>query len=229
MTEELKLTREYIQIRTIDYFRKAGGTRPDLRLVLMADGSKIIVKDFKKSGSFFKFTLGPVMIAREYEVLELLRDVEGVPNPIQIIDRYAFAMEYVEGQSLDKISDKKLLTEELFDGFKHIVEEIHKRNVAHCDLRCMGNYMRRKDGKPHIIDFAAAMIKGKNALHTWFYNQFESADANAVLRVISKKRPDLLTTEELEEAKKVFPLERAAKAVGNPLKKIFKLLSGGKK
>ena len=228
MTEELKLTREYIQIRTVDYFRKADGTRPDLRLVLLGNGRKIIVKDFKKSGWFFKTTLGPIMIAREYDVLERLRDVDGVPRPVQMIDKYAFAMEYVDGVSLDKITDKKYLTAELFDGFKKIVAEMHERNIAHCDLRCNGNYMRRRDGKPYIIDFAAAMIKGKNAMHTWFYNNFEDADTNAVLRLVRKKNPDLLSEEDLKELQRVFPLERAAKAVGNPLKAMFKIFSGGK-
>jgi predicted Ser/Thr protein kinase len=216
-------TRDEIQHNTIEYLRTAGGTRPDLRVVDLPTG-KIVVKDFKKSSPAFGRIIGPILIYRERCALSKLIGVKGVPQLIGRIDRYAFAMEYLPGASLDRKIDKSP-NNEFYKDLAGVVDDIHARGVAHCDLYSRGNVIFGDDGQPYIVDFAACVLRGGklNFFMRALFNQFVRADEKAVLRIKRRLSPNLLTEEERQELDTPLPLDRPARAFSTFFRKTIRL------
>lgn len=215
-----KLSRKQVEDNTIDYYRTAGGTRPDLRVV-NTDSGKMIVKDFKKSDFLFRVIVGPILIRREFGAMRDLLEVKGIPKLAGKLDRYALAMEHISGTSLENIQ-QGVLSAEFYDNLKNIIDDMHAHGVAHCDLRSRGNVMLGNDGMPYVIDFAACVYRGRgiNPFTKWLFNQFVLADNNAVLRIKNRLSPEIMTSADKQELAKPLPFERPAKLVGENIRRI---------
>jgi serine/threonine protein kinase len=219
-----ELRRTEIEENTVDYYRTAGGTRPDLRVVEI-DGKKLIAKDFKRSDFLFRAIVGPILIRREFGAMRNLIGVNGVPQIAGRIDKYALAMEHVSGTSLEHVS-QGVLTNEFYTKLRSVIDEMHSRGIAHCDLRSRGNVMLGDDGNPYVVDFAACVFRGRgiNPFTRWLFKQFVLADNNAVLRIKDRLSPELLTDEEKAELETPLPLEIPARFVGSSIRKITRKL-----
>jgi len=244
------LSRKEIEAATVGYYRTAGGTRPDLRVVDW-NSRRIVVKDFIRSDPMFRLIVGPILIRREYGALRKLIGVKGIPQLVGRIDRYALAMEHVAGISLaefdsatrqntsankeaphpcSKLPDSqpkvKFLDEEFYAQLRETVDQMHSRGVAHCDLRSRGNVMLGEDGRPYLVDFAACVFKGRgiNPFFRWLFHQFMLADRNAVLRIKQRHSPELLTEDEKAELARPMPFERPAKFIGESIRKLTRRL-----
>lgn len=89
------------------------------------------------------------------------------PNIVTIYDsgiahgQYYYAMEYIEGEPLDKYVKARELSArgimELFDKICQAVAYAHQRGVMHRDLK-PGNILVDGDGEPHILDFGLAKL-----------------------------------------------------------------------
>lgn len=244
------LSRKAIEAATVSYYRTAGGTRPDLRVVEL-NGKRIVVKDFIRSDPLFRLIVGPILIRREYGALRKLVGVEGIPQLVGRIDRYALAMEHVAGISLAELdssnqpaspgseensdfcsqlpaskSKAKILDEDFYARLRETVDQMHSRGVAHCDLRSRGNVMLGEDGRPYLVDFAACVFKGRgiNPFFRWLFHQFVLADCNAILRIKQRHSPELLTEDEKAELAHPMPFERPAKFIGENVRKLTRRL-----
>ncbi|MCX8052466.1 MAG: hypothetical protein N3B12_01545 [Armatimonadetes bacterium] len=222
--ESLAITRETIEQSTIDYYRTACGTRPDLRVVRM-DSRVLIVKDFFRSDPLFRRLVGPILIRREVGALRKLAGVDGIPQLVGKIDRYALAMEHIPGRGLNNVQPGELHPE-FYVELRRIIDEMHARGVAHCDLRSRGNVMLGDDGRPYIVDFAACVFLGRgiNPLIRWVFNQFVLADQNAVLLVKQRMSPELLTDEDKTALSQQMPFERPAKFIGENVRRLTRRL-----
>ncbi len=224
------LSREHIEKNTVEYYRKAGGTRPDLRVVNTDDG-QIVVKDFRHSDLLFRVIVGPILIRREAGALRKLDGVAGVPRFVGRVDRYALAIAHVHGVSLDKRGIGPL-SDEFFGKLRQVIDDMHGRGVAHCDLRSRGNVMLGDDGNPYVVDFAACVLLGRgiNPFFRWLFGQFVLADRNAVLRIKKRLSPELLSEQEISELATPLPFERPARVFGETVRKITrKLLTRNKR
>lgn len=219
-----RLTRGEVEKNTVDYYRTAGGTRPDLRVVEI-DGHRVAVKDFKRSDFLFRVIIGPILIRREFGALRNLVGVEGIPQLVGKLDRYALAMEHISGTSLDKVAPGTL-DDEFYRDLRRTIDDIHARGVAHCDLRSRGNVMVTEDGRPYVIDFAACVYRGRgiNPFTRWLFRQFVLADENAVLLIKQRLSPELLTDEDKAELAKPLPFERPARFIGQRIRKLTRWL-----
>lgn len=206
--------RKLVEAGTIHYCRKAGGTRPDLRIV-DSTGQRIIVKDFAGSDYLFRVLISPILIRRECGALLKLKGVNGVPQLLGRLDRYALEIEHLEGISLELI-EPGMLKSEFYEKLRKVVDDIHRRGVAHCDLRSKGNVLLGLDGNPHIVDFAACAFKGWgiNPFINWVFRLFVNADNNAVLRIKRRLSPELLTEQDKAELEIPLPFEKTAKQIG---------------
>lgn len=218
------LSRKQIEEGTIEYYREAGGTRPDLRVVETHEG-RVIVKDFKKSDFLFRVIVGPILIRREAGALRKLSGVEGIPRFMGRIDRYALAMAHVSGVSLDQ-RPLPPISNSFYSELRNVIDNMHGRGVAHCDMRSRGNVMLGEDGKPYVVDFAACVFLGRgiNPFFKWLFGQFVLADRNAILRIKRRHSPELLTDEETAELSIPLPFERPARVLGETVRKITRKL-----
>jgi len=217
-------SREHIEQHTVEYLRTAGGTRPDLRVVDTEQG-KIVVKDFSRSDILFRLIVGPILIRREYGALRKLIGVDGVPRLVGRLDRYALAIEHVPGVSLDRVLPAAL-TGDFYTDLRRVIDDMHSRGVAHCDLRSRGNVMLGDDGRPYVIDFAACVFRGRglNPFFRWLFGQFVLADRNAVPRIKQRLSPELLTDDDKAELATPLPFERPARFIGESVRKITRKL-----
>ena len=113
-----------------------------------------------------------------------------------------------------------------YAALREVVDGIHARGVAHCDLRSRGNVMLGEDGRPYIVDFAASAFRGRgiNPFTRWLFNQFVLADRNAVLLVKQRLSPELLTEAEKDELTRGLPYERPARLIGQSVRKLTRRL-----
>jgi predicted Ser/Thr protein kinase len=220
--KETKLTRKFVEDNTIQYLRSANDTRPDIRVV-KNDSQKLVVKDFKESAHLFRSIVGPILIRREYGALKKLDRVEGIPKVYCKLDRYAFVMEYIDGSSLENIQ-KGMVEDNFFDQLHTIIDEMHKRGVAHCDLRSKGNVVLSNGCNPYIVDFAASVFKGMgiNPITRIIFKLFVNADNNAILRIKNRLSPQLLTEDEIFQLSKQLPFEPQARKIGDFFRLITK-------
>ncbi|MCE5315665.1 MAG: hypothetical protein ABFD49_09810 [Armatimonadota bacterium] len=218
------LSRSLVEEKTVDYYRIAGGTRPDLRVVDI-DGNRLVVKDFKHSDFLFRAIVGPILVRREFGALRNLIGVKGIPQLIGRLDRYAIAIEHITGTSLDKV-EPGVLTDDFYSDLRTVIDGMHSRGVAHCDLRSRGNVMLGNDGKPYVIDFAACVYRGRgiNPFIKWLFRQFVLADNNAILRIKQRLSPELLTDAEQIELDTPLPFEVPARRVGENVRKLTRIL-----
>ena len=100
---------------------------------------------------------------REVDLAASLRH----PNIVTIYDsgiahgQYYYAMEYIEGKSLDDfVKTSELSTIEIMELFNKICQAVayaHQRGVMHRDLK-PSNILVDDDGEPHILDFGLAKL-----------------------------------------------------------------------
>lgn len=219
-----KLTRSLIEQNTVSYLRTAGGTRPDLRVVDMP-GARVVVKDFRRSDFLFRLIVGPILIRREAGALRKLSGVEGIPQLVARVDRYALAIQHAGGVSLEKLA-RGALTDRFYDDLTQTVRQMHARGVAHCDLRSRGNVILGDDSRPYVVDFAACVFRGRgiNPFFLWLFRQFVAADENAILRIKQRLSPELLTEDDRAALAKPLPFERPAQFVGTNVRKLTRRL-----
>lgn len=224
MSKLTSISRKAIEENTVDYYRTAGGTRPDLRVVEF-DGRKIVVKDFKRSDFLFRVIVGPILNRREFGALRNLLGVKGIPQLVCKVDRYALAIEHVAGKSLEHVK-QGVLENEFYTELRQVIDDMHAHGVAHCDLRSRGNVMLGDDGRPYVVDFAACVYRGRgiNPFFKWLFGQFVLADRNAILRIKKRLSPELLTDVEITELDTPLPFERPAKVFGETTRNITRRL-----
>jgi predicted Ser/Thr protein kinase len=215
-----------LRARTRKIFRKGGGSRPEVSVVEF-NGDAAVLKDYTRSDPAFRRLIGPVSARREARALQLLDGVRGVPRFLLRPSRDAVLMEYVAGTSMSEVK-RGGLAPEFFERFYRLVDEIHRRGVAHCDLRSRGNILLGPDGEPYIVDFVAHFKQGQrwNPLTRWMFGKFCEADRTAVARLKQALAPQLLT--ELEHAAlardRKTPLERLARMIGKSFRHLSRWL-----
>ena len=229
MLDKMKSIREDIEKGTIFRHRTAEGTRPDLRVVKF-ENDMLAVKDFNGSSSLFKHIIGPILIRREYGALQKLIGVKGIPQLKFKIDKCAIAMEHIDHKTLSMFPEDAV-GNEFYAKLAKVVENIHSRGVAHCDLRSRGNVLVGENGEPYVVDFAACVYLGRgiNPFTKWLFNQFVEADKNAVIRLKSKFSPGHLTEDEKAEISHPMPLEKQARAIGGFVRNVVRNLSDSKR
>jgi O-acetyl-ADP-ribose deacetylase (regulator of RNase III) len=209
----------------VERLRRGGGSRPEL-LLLERERRRVVVKDYSASGWLLRAYVGPWLLDREERTYRALLGAPGVPRLIGRIDRWALAVEYVDGRNCTEFPDGSL-PPEFFERLRHVVEGIHSRRIVHCDIKNRSNIVVTGDFEPYIVDFASAFTKEGSfgPVRRRAFERFRLDD----LRAVVKAR--LLGGRIWSDADAHFafyrsPGERAVRLVRDAARWIFKLAAG---
>jgi len=207
-------------------FRRGGGSRPEVSLV-EHDGQLAVLKDYTRADPLFHRLIGPLVVRREARALRALEGLAGVPRLLARFGADAILVEYIAGPSARELK-RGAFVPEFFERLYSLIEAMHRRGVAHCDLRSSGNILLGPDQTPYMVDFVANFRRGRwwNPLTRWMFRKFCEADRGAVARLKKTHAPELLTADEqaaLARDRKT-PLERGARIVGRGVRDLSRWL-----
>lgn len=204
-----KFPRAELAARSVRVLRPKTWVAPDVRL-LDIDGRPAVLKDFAPLPLATRLTVGLPLIRWEVPILRRLIGLEGVPQLLYTVDRFAFIMSYIEARPLYKVPQAEL-PKDIFDRVLDLVDGLHARGVVHLDLRQRKNTLLTSDNRPAIIDFAAAMhFNGDGKVFRFMKN----VDRTAILKLKNRVVPGSLTEEEkvqlqsFDRMRRFWPLKR---------------------
>lgn len=179
--------------------------KPDLSRAEV-EGRVLMVKDVRRRNPFLRWTLGLWLIHKEWEIYTRLKGTPGVPEPIERIDRLAFAMEFVPGRPIQR---GEALTSSFFSDLERILRDIHLKGVVHLDLRHKGNILISDRGEPFLIDFNSSFsFKEKGFLRSYLFPILRWVDDGGLLKLKERVSPSSMTPEEINSLKRFNRLRK---------------------
>lgn len=172
---------------------------------LRKNGITWTVKDFSKRSWFVRTFIGPFLIRRELAALSRLKNINGIAGRAFRIDRSAMAVEFLEGDSLERIAPERITVEYLCQ-LEDLISQMHSRGVVHLDLRGLGNVLVRPDGTPGLIDFQAAMCT--NHWPKGLRRILEAMDVSGALKRWNYFHPEAMGKERLERLEAINSVRR---------------------
>jgi RIO-like serine/threonine protein kinase len=193
--ESLKLSD--IPKRQCGILRQSSSTSPVI-WILEEDGVRAIVKDFCLNGFLFRNIIGRFLVWREKKAYERLKGVMGVPTLYRVIEGLALVIEEIPGKNIESMETVANLPNTFFEDLRILVEAIHERGLAHCDLKRAPNIILGDDGKPYILDWAASISKKEFGCFplSLIYERFIQDDLNAIIKIRLKHHPEEVSPEE---------------------------------
>ena len=216
-----------LDIKKYKILRNPTSTRPTVWLV-EANGKKAVVKDFSRNRFFFRNIIGRFLIWREKKAYSSLAGIQNIPTLYHSIDGLALVIEQVQGENLGKLGKKKVtLPEDFFQELQNLLEKVHKRGIAHCDLKTSTNILLGRDKKPHLIDWAASISKREFKIFplNLIYNQFLKDDFMAVVKHQIRYLPDSVTPEQRRTYHHQSKQEKIIRSIRNRLRQILQKIS----
>ncbi len=226
MNPLLQLSLPQLHAHAVKVFRRGEGSRPQVALIEV-NGARAVLKDYRYSDPRFRRLVGPLLVWREALALTRLAGQRGVPRLLRRFGGQALLIEYLPGEAVKGMA-RGSLPPEFFERFYRLVEEIHARGVAHCDLRSEGNILLTAAGEPCFVDFVAHLGRGPwwNPLQRWAFARLCEADRVAVARLKRTHQPQWLTAEEkrwLARDRNTF-FERGARVLGRGIRDLSRRL-----
>lgn len=206
-------------------YRRGGGSRPDVLLIEIG-GLKTVLKDHGTCDPWFARILGPLLAAREARALNRLHGVKGVPKLLRRPDSRSLLLEYLPVAQLSDEENKNTDWEDFFDRLQTLVVRMHERGVAHCDLRSPFNTLIDANSEPVIVDFVAAVTRGRpwNLPVNWVFGRFVEADKGALIKLKKAVAPELITEVEYERFTRRTKLEKFARWLGVQVRNLSRKL-----
>ena len=154
-------------------------------------GKRWTVKDFSCRSPIVRWFLAPYLLGHELKVIRRLSGMRGIAQEAFRIDRNALAIAYQDGVPLSKLEHTTGYPVELFKSMEELMNELHKRGVAHLDARGTGNWILGSDGYPRLIDFQAAVFL--DYLPKGLRRAVEAIDISGVYKKWAESSPETMT------------------------------------
>jgi predicted Ser/Thr protein kinase len=152
------------------------------------------------------------MLRREYDAYRRLTDFAGSPRCYGLIDNRYLLLEYIDGLTLrsGQIDDRRTYFNTLF---AHI-RELHRRGVAHADLKRRENLLVVGGRLPCLVDFGAAILRkpGFAPFNHYLYELARRLDFNAWAKLKYEGRMEELTPEDRPYYRRTV-IEKVARAI----------------
>jgi len=165
------------------------------------------------------------MLRREYEAYKRLTDFAGCPRCYGLGDGRFLVLEYIDAPSLrsGQIDDRRVFFDTLFAQ----ITELHRRGVAHADLKSKDNLLVIGGRMPCIVDFGAAMMR-KPGFAPWNHFVYDLArrlDFNAWAKLKYEGRMDEITPEDHPYYRRTA-VEKIARAIKRSYARLKRLIAG---
>ena len=224
MFESLKLAD--LPKRQCRVLRKPSSTRPTL-WVMEENGLRAVVKDYSPNGFFYRNIIGRFLVWREAKAYGRLRGLKGVPTLYRVIGGLALVVEEIPGKSIERLEKEKRLSGNFFKELRTLVEEVHKRGLAHCDLKRAPNILLGDDHKPYIVDWSAAILERE---FRWFplnhiYRRFLRDDLNGIIKVQLRHCPESISPAEKRRYYHRSKPERLIRAIRDRLRDLLQRIA----
>jgi hypothetical protein len=198
------VNREEIKKKSV-HLTKGHFGKPDLKQVEV-NGLSLMVKDVGEKHFFLRWTLGLWLIHKEWKVYSRLVGIKGVPRPIERIDRFAFAMEFIPARPISK---GEPFPSSFFLDLEKVLREVHARGVVHMDLRHKGNILISEKGEPFLIDFNSSFaFQEKGMLRRYLFPFLRWVDYGGLLKLKKRIFPSFLTPDETAFLRKFDRIRR---------------------
>lgn len=217
------LTEEDVDQLTVCVLRRSFRARPEVRHIRL-QGKDVVVKDYGRESAPFKLLLGKYLAGREAAALRRATGISGVPRLLGRPRPWALATEYMHATSVTALSSPRI-DEPFIRGLTHIIDELHRRGIAHGDLENLDNIMVAVNGNPAIVDFTAAIMLGLNPLAALAFPYVRDNDYRAILKLKSVYAPELLTADEAERLAQRTPAETVFRHVRDYVRRAIRVLT----
>lgn len=136
------------------------------------------------------------MLRREYDVYQRLTGFAGSPRCYGLIDGRYLVLDHIDGLTLrsGEIDDRRAY----FDALFAHIGELHRRGVAHADLKRKDNLLVIGGRLPCLVDFGAAIVRkpGFAPFNYCLYELARRLDFNAWAKLKYRGRMEELTPED---------------------------------
>ncbi len=206
--------------------RKPSTTRPTI-WVVEENGLRAVVKDYSTNKFVFRNTVGRFLVWREGKAYKKLKGLRGVPNIYRVIDGLALAIEQVPGRDLKKVTREMQIPDMFLGALKDLVNDMHRRGIAHCDLKKATNILMGKDGLPYIIDWGASISEKEFRFPPFnlIYRRFVLDDQMAVIKLKLRYTPRAVTPAENKRYKSRDKAEKHIRIIRDRLRSILQKLA----
>lgn len=187
------------------------------------EGRRYIVKTAAVAG--LSGLLRRWMLRREYEAYKRLTNFPGSPRCYGLVDSRFLVLEYIDAPSLrsGQIDDRRAFYDTLFAQ----ITELHRRGVAHADLKSKDNLLVIGGRIPCMVDFGAAMMR-KPGFAPWNHFVYDLArrlDFNAWAKLKYEGRMDEITPEDRPYYRRTA-VEKVARAIKRSYARFKRLVAG---
>jgi len=202
--------------------REPSRTRPTLRGV-EENGIRAVVKDYSRNRFLYRNTIGRFLIWRERKAYRRLKGLRGVPTFYRAIDGLALVISEIPGKSLEGLENEKRLSETFFEELRGLLEKVHGRGLAHCDLKRAPNILLGHDGKPYIVDWSAAICEREFRFFPLnrIYQRFLQDDLNGITKILLRHYPDTVSAEQRRRYQERSESEKLIRSVRDLLRDLL--------
>jgi hypothetical protein len=191
-------------------------------------GRKMVIKDFGFCPWFIRHTTGRFLLWRESRALRRLQQIEGMPGPPVIREKWRLIYPYVEGFTLrDEKAREYHFDKCYFEDLEALVMEMHRNNVVHLDLRNARNVLVTNAGKPALIDFQTTLFT--DFMPGFLRRLLFRVDLTGVYKHWKRLLPDTLTDERMQVNERMKSLRPFWFIKGYPVREFLKKIRGRKK
>jgi serine/threonine protein kinase len=176
--------------------RKPAGTKPAVYLLERAR-DRVVVKDYGANNALFRNTAGRILVLREKKAYKRLGTMPGIPAFLGTTDRFSLALGFIKGCTLEELERKTRPKEEFFKELEKLIEEVHKKGVAHCDLKRAANIIVGEGGMPFIVDWGTSVSTNECRLFplSFLYRRMLADDNQAPTKFRLRSSPHLVSQE----------------------------------
>jgi predicted Ser/Thr protein kinase len=165
------------------------------------------------------------MLRREYQAYKRLTDFAGCPRCYGLVDGRFLVLEHIDAPSLrsGQVDDRHAYFDTLFAQ----ITELHRRGVAHADLKSKDNILVIGGRVPCIVDFGAAMMRkpGFAPWNRFVYDLARRFDFNAWAKLKYQGRMEEITPEDLPYYRRTA-IEKVARAIKRSYARLKRLVVG---